>query len=98
MFTYDVKIKQNSNTFLNNHFTYLIPEVRDNFILNLYSNLIIYNSIFKIIYLVGNYQNNINNILTCATDDFVYEFIVLKYFYRWISHHIYFNKYDSADA
>ncbi len=70
---YDIKIKQTANTFWNNNFVHRIPEISGIFTLNLDTNKISNNNINLISYLVGNYQNyinNVSNILTGSTNDF----------------------------
>ncbi len=102
-FTYDIKIKQNANTFWNNNFVYRIPEVSGDFTLNLDNNNIIDNHITKITYLVGNYQNYINNvanILTGSTNDFTLIMNAPNWtnFVNWISNDTNWNGHDGGNA
>ncbi len=70
--TYDIKINQSANTFLNNNYEYRIPEVKGSFNIDIKNNKIT-NDEYNLNYNVGNYQNylrNTSNILTGSTNDF----------------------------
>ncbi len=102
LFTYDIKIKQDANTFLNNNFTYRIPEVSGSFTLNLDSEIIDI-SVPIINYIFGNYQkyiNNVDSILTGSTNDFTLMMNEDDWseFVNWTSHDTKWNSYDGGNA